>query len=602
VRQTRKIPIHRIKEAILLAIIAVASAGNLGSTDETCCPTRDLAMMPTPMPAGQAQDLTNLFEGAVLGPLIWDAIESIDAACPEISFYDLEAKAWAEDIVVKIDAAARRQKGWPPDPNPWKPSPPGKDMDYLLRGTLTANKVTGKDLSGNLEGTFTFHLALVDHHHKDAVVKEDSRTWTGGIMQGLDDVENMAGAFRPLPPLLKGYERIPMSSRVEKSDREVEAGQTESITVSELYDKEGQKTRYWQRLFVHVEKGNILNAEQVEEHEGQNYYIFRANEGTVNILYRAPDDCQKVHETLTVSNCCEKREPPCFMNLRPRTEIGRKEFDVVCDRWELKVAYHEEVAYDKKTVQSEEHTTLTIDEHIGGALDYEISAILNVAPWQPAAALRSYQGVKDARVKERANDIAGPGGMRYYIVQGVQAKIRDDFRHTLNEMIVSKTGTIERKKSWEWHADHQGLLPLGIRLKTYANGNSYDLTLTDHDPMDLGNPKSRHVFPVPWTYAAKETFNGQVLLNCFGTVEVKSPDNFPDNVFAKVPEARLAFDGTQRILSGEQAWEDTSSQLYVRGAETPGCKEHRALYGSGRVFPANSVKKTLTWSLRKLGR
>jgi hypothetical protein len=302
-------------------------------------------MMPTPMPAGQEQDLSNFYEGAVLHPLIWDAIDSMDASCPEISFYDLEAKAAADDRIAKIDAAVRKQKGWPPDPEPWKPSPPEKEMDYVLRGTLTADQVTGKDLSGNLEGKFTFRLALVDHHHKDTVVKEASTSWTGGIMYGGDAVEGMAGTFRPLPPLLKGYERIPETAQIDVPKDQVEAGETETITLSKLFDKDGRQTQWWQRLCVHIEKGKILNAEKVEVDDGKNYYIFRADKGTVKISYQAPDDCNKVREKLTVFNCCEKREPSSYFGLYPKKEIGRKEFDIVCRRWELTITSSSEKRY-----------------------------------------------------------------------------------------------------------------------------------------------------------------------------------------------------------------------------------------------------------------
>ncbi len=333
------------KQAIVFMVLAAACLGQFGQSDETCCPTRELAMMPTPMPAGQEQDLSNFYEGAVLHPLIWDAIDSIDAGCPEISFYDLPAKAEAEDLVVKIDAAVRKQKGLPADKNAWKPPPPEKDMDYVLKAKLLADQVTGKDLSGNLEGTFTFHLALVDHHHKDAVVKEGSVSWTGGIMHGGDAVESMAEKFRPLPPLLKGYERFPEKARIEVPDDQAEAGDTTAITLSKLLDKDGRQTQWWQRLFVHIEKGKILNAEEVKEHQGKNYYIFRADKGTVEIQYQAPDDCNKIREKLTVYNCCEKKEPPCFMSLRPRKEIASKEFDIVCRHWQLTITSSSEKRY-----------------------------------------------------------------------------------------------------------------------------------------------------------------------------------------------------------------------------------------------------------------
>lgn len=358
-----------MKKALFFAALGTFCLGSLGPSDETCCPTRDLAMMPTPMPAGQEQDLSNLFEGAVLHPLIWDAIESMDASCPEISFYDLEAKAEADDRVVKIDKAWRKQKGLPPDKDAWKPPPPEEQMDYILRGSLTANKVTGKDLSGNLEGAFTFNLKLVDHHHNDEVLKEDSRSWTGGIMDrgAFAAIESMAESFRPLPPLLKGYERIAETAKIDVPNDQVEAGETETIKLSELLDKDGRQTQWWQRLLVHIEKGKITNAEQVVDAHGKTYYIFRAKQGTVDINYQAPDDCDNVRETLTVSNCCEKKEDKAggvFMGLHPKKEIGKKEFDIVCKNWELTINSSSETRYRYDHKREKQTIRQTDDEYI----------------------------------------------------------------------------------------------------------------------------------------------------------------------------------------------------------------------------------------------
>ena len=86
-----------------------------------------------------------------------------------------------------------------------------------------------------------------------------------------------------------------------------------------------------------------------------------------------------------------------------------------------------------------------------------------------------------------------------------------------------------------------------------------------------------------------------------GTADVESDDNFPHNVFVHVPDGLLAYDGSQRELRGEHTWNDSHSELDVYRTETPGCKERRALHGSG-VLPKNSVQKTLTWTLRKLGK
>lgn len=269
---------------LILTIVVSASA----SPDETCCPTRDLAMRPISMPPGQEQGLSNFYQGAVLYPLIWDAIESTDSACPEISYYDLEAKAAADDLARKIDQAVRKEKGWPPNTAGWKPSPPDDDMDYVFVGDLTADQVTGKNRSGNLEGKFTFHLRLLDHHH-DQVLKDGSTSWAGGIMDGANLVETLTKSFTPVPRLLEDYERIPEKARVDVPNDEVQAGQITYIKLSELFDKDGRPTQWWQRLFVHVEKGAFLNAEQKVEKFGKLYYVFRAGNGTVNMKYQAPN-------------------------------------------------------------------------------------------------------------------------------------------------------------------------------------------------------------------------------------------------------------------------------------------------------------------------
>jgi hypothetical protein len=355
-----------MKKVMVFMVLAAICLGRLGPSDETCCPTRDIAVIPPQVPAGQGQDLSIYYKGAVQNPLDKDALESTD--CPEINIINLENAATMQDINQKIDAALQKQKGLPPDKVTLPP--PEKNMDYVFRGSLTADQVTGKSLSGNLEGKFNFQLELVDHHHKNTVVKEGSASWTGGILDGVDAVESLAGSFRPLPPLLNGYERIPEKANIDVPKDKIEAGHTETITLSELFDKDGRQTQWWQRLFVHIEKGKILNAEQIVEHKGKQYYIFRANEGTVKIQYQAPDECKKDRETLTVYNCCEKKEPPCFMTLRPRKEIGKKEFDIVCNRWRIELT--STMQFSGKEQPSDDMMTRTL----GGSYTATVKAVV----------------------------------------------------------------------------------------------------------------------------------------------------------------------------------------------------------------------------------
>jgi hypothetical protein len=153
----------------------------------------------------------------------------------------------------------------------------------------------------------------------------------------------------------------------------------------------------------------------------------------------------------------------------------------------------------------------------------------------------------------------------------------------------------------EAFADQQGPIPLNVQLKTYANQGTYDITLTHHEPMAMGNPETAQPFGIPWRYLARHTLNGQAERNCSGTAEVESPGNFPHIVFANVPDDELAYDGSQRVLSGEHSWTEGASELDVSGMETPGCSDKRALRNFNRSLPADSVTKTLKWTLRRLG-
>ena len=272
-------------------------------------------------------------------------------------------------------------------------------------------------------------------------------------------------------------------------------------------------------------------------------------------------------------SCCPTSDPA----MMPATLPAGQEA-VAGERWELEIVYREQVAHEKKDIQEGKYSTVTAVEHIEGALDYRITATLEPAPQQPL-----------------------DKGLRYYIAEGVQAQIKDDFVHISTDTTNARNAKIEEIRKWEWHADKQGPIPLNIRLKTAAGQNNYQLTLTHRGPMDLDDREARPGFTIPWNYVAKEIINGRVRLDCAGTIEVGSPDNYPGNVFANVPKKLLAYDGSQKELRGEHAWTGKSSELHVVGAKTPECKNSKALAESGNVYPSKSMKKTLTWTLRKLG-
>jgi hypothetical protein len=128
--------------------------------------------------------------------------------------------------------------------------------------------------------------------------------------------------------------------------------------------------------------------------------------------------------------------------------------------------------------------------------------------------------------------------------------------------------------------------------QTYANKNS-TTSLTDHDPW-TGNPETHPSLHHPWRYVFRHAAGGPA--RCSGR-EVE--DNFPTPCSQNVPDDKLYDSGAG--AEGEHSWTDNASQLDVSGMDTPGCSDKRALRNFNRVFPADSVTKTLSWTLRRLG-
>lgn len=303
--------------------------------------------------------------------------------------------------------------------------------------------------------------------------------------------------------------------------------------------------------------------------------------------------------------------------------------DLVINRigWALEVEYHEQIRHDKKDVQAAGDMTVTTEEHLAGTLDYRFTATTKPVARQPAGDVQPFRVMLDAvekmiaqprptgtpganeeqkarlekgktRMEKRADEVVGPKGIRYYTAWGVQVELKDSFTGSKKTVYTSRMGSHEFSEMKTWHAEKRGGLPVNVRLRTYANHNRYNFLFTDRDPMDPGNPAAKHTFTIPWTYSAKKVDNGRVEYNCAGTAEVRSLGNFPHAVFAHIPEDLLAYDGTQRVLHGEHSWTDGRSELDLSTAKGSGCA---AGVGPGWLLPEKSVKKTLSWTLRKLG-
>ncbi len=362
--------LHRSVCAVaLVGILLALPAGTCEA--ETCC-SRRFALMPIDMPAGQRTDLNAFIGGIVIGTLMDQTLGLMagmpEASCPKIEFYDIEAKVRAQQLADAIAAAHARQRNWT-IPEPWT-APPEWDLDYVFRATLTADRVTGATewtceegydpgteycTGGHLEGSFTFTLALVDHHHKNAILEQSSVSWDGNILEGLgfwreggvdaSPIRQVVNPFMPLQTLIRDYERLPESAKVTVPEDPLGAGETVTITLFDLIDDQGRLSQPWQRILVKVDKGTVVNGEPDQE-VTEGHCVFRAgNEGIAKVQYRAPEECVPQRETLTVYNTCNKIENKGVTkrSSAPYTELARREFDIVCDQWDVTITYTEDV-------------------------------------------------------------------------------------------------------------------------------------------------------------------------------------------------------------------------------------------------------------------
>jgi hypothetical protein len=556
VRNQRLVPLL----PLLVAVMSVGLADK--ALGRTCC-KRDLGMMPVAMPAGQEVDLKNFFESMVIGPLL---MPTVDCDCPTIDFYDHDALKEVYERYEKIDAAVRRRDHLPPVPS--TSTPPEEVLHYLFVGTLTADHVTGKTKrecdpespgdcwGGNLEGTFTFHVKLFDQHNKQTL-NEGSVSWTGHILFDVGNrVKDLSKSlFLPLDKLIRDYERTPEGARVEVPNNTAQAGDTVSIKISDLRNEEGQPTQEWQRILVKVEKGKILNADsRLSEKEG-GYYVFKAGKNAeVNVQYRAPDGCKPDKETLTVFNTCETRpkyEPGA------KTELAKKEFNIVCDQWDV---------------------TITYTEDLGGT--YE------AAKGHKITVQRNYSGTFKARVKLIKND----GRTATYESKDAEAQIHDNYNHH----------SVMEECAWRggFNGDKSGRVPIEVTFRLNTHNHTYHVGLGKWSGDGTTYTLGGNLFgTLPGCSGAWQQEISSIVLPR-GWEKGEGP-----------PSSRTWAPG-QTSFTFQTSWDDYMTGIWPQGAPGPPPMlsgmvpaAYRLTYAPAVFdqarFPNMKIKKTLSWEIKR---
>lgn len=446
--------------------------------------------------------------------------------------------------------------------------------DYRLVGEVKPEGRTQIDHNGDLLGTFVARVRLIDPEHGHELLKESRQvSWTGALDEGMNHkidwyepsadarnetwinpVGDLVKDFSNISEIIYDYERKPQKCRVtlpEDSGDTVQAGKAVTVTLSNIIDHMGRPPQPWQRILVKVEKGTITNAEA----KWGELYVFRAGKAaTVEIQYRAPDACKPDKETITVFNTCVKKESN--KSVKPGSEIGKKEFNIVCDQWDVKITYTED---------------------LGGTYNHGATKI---------TVKRSYSGTFKARVKL----IKTSSTTATYESSDAEVQIHDNYNHH----------TAREECSWRggFNGSKGGRAPVEVELRFNTHNHTY------------------HVGLGKWSGdGASYTLGG----NLFGTSQGCSGAWQQEISSIVLPRGWEKGEGPpssrpwapgQTSFTFQTSWDDYMTGIWPQGAVAPPpalsvmmpaayrIVYHPLVYDWGK-FPNMKIKKTLSWEITR---
>jgi len=149
----------------------------------------------------------------------------------------------------------------------------------------------------------------------------DTVSNTGTSSLGL--FHKLDASFRNGPDiieLLERFEKRPVECRVNPDKEELDAGEVIDIEITDFTDVFGEKSREFNRIVVHAYSGEIMNGEPCNI--GPDYWVFKVDNGTVKVKYKAPTDCNETEDMLTIYSSCDIL--PEHRNPINETEIKEK--------------------------------------------------------------------------------------------------------------------------------------------------------------------------------------------------------------------------------------------------------------------------------------
>lgn len=132
----------------------------------------------------------------------------------------------------------------------------------------------------------------------------DTVSNTGTTSLGL--FHKLDASFRDGPDimeLLERFEKRPVDCRVNPDKEELDAGEVIDIEITDFKDTFGEKSREFNRLVINAGSGDIMNGEPCDI--GPDYRVFKVDNGTVKVKYKAPTDCNETEDMLTIYSSCD---------------------------------------------------------------------------------------------------------------------------------------------------------------------------------------------------------------------------------------------------------------------------------------------------------
>jgi hypothetical protein len=528
-----------LRQVLAATVIGLCVGGaELLLAEENCC-SRNFAVPPATVPAGQLQNWGNQIASAVSSAFAAKGAEL--RHCPlQLEEHDVEGGESLAGLIDKLSAATG---GAPTGLSPQQLAL--YEMDYLIVSSVSAT-----------DRQFAATVSLLDHHHGQTV-KSGAFSWSGGPSGFGAGFQAMVDAtFNPLDDLIYDYERKPQLCRITlegSSPTMVQAGETVTVRLSEVFDHQSRPSQKWQRVYVKSEKGKILNGREKGE-----YRVFDVGDGNLSMTYRAPDACRSDKDTITTYNTCYTKNNPdgTPQDVAPDKEIAKKEFNIVCDQWDVTITYTEDLG---GTYRPTDDVTMTVK--------------------------RNYSGTFKARVRL----VKADSRTATYRSDDSDIQLHDNYNcHTVQDVCSYRAGFTGNKGG-------RGPLPIQVRFNYHNHTYAFGFVDTKNDLVAY-------------------TLSGNLLgpnAQCTGIWQQEVQSRFsvvPGDWEEGVKPEQRQFTPGQASITGQASWDSYGTRVWPKKGTPPTHSMfmpqtylfvYIPLVFDWGKFPNMKIKKSLSWEITR---